>query len=191
MVGGTGEREPLPGLVAAAIEGHQWAWNALVDRFTPLLWSICRGYRLGQADAADVVQVAWLRLMENLDRIQDPNRLAGWLGTTCRRECQAVQRRSRRTEPVGEDGYLDRLVQHVDGPEEWVLLADRDATLWQAFARLSERCQRVLRVLVAGGDDAPASYRVAAEMLGMPIGALGPTRGRCLNQLRQLLADAA
>jgi RNA polymerase sigma factor (sigma-70 family) len=190
MVGETPEQEPLPALVAAAAAGDDQAWDTLVHRFTRLLWAICRGYRLNPMDAADVVQVTWLRLMEHLSRIDDPNRLAGWLATTCRRECQAALRRSRRLEPVGEDAYLDRLTAATDGPEVPMMVAARDQELWRAFARLTERCQRVLRVLVVEVEDRP-SYRAAAEVLDMPVGALGPTRGRCLEQLRRLLGEAA
>lgn len=178
-------------LVHAAAAGDQGSWNEIVERFHRLLWAICRAYRLSSADSADVCQVTWLRLLENLGRIQDPERLPGWLSTTCRRECQAVLRRARRSEPIGADDYLDRLAGNTNGADARAILSDRDRQLWDAFARLNERCQRVLRVLVVDAEDGPPSYAAAAATLGMPAGALGPTRGRCLSRLRRMLEEAA
>src|SRR5262249_29116411 len=83
-------------LLEAARQGNRAAWDALVARFNGLVWSIARGYRLGDADAHDAVQMTWLRLVENLDRIADPERLAAWLATTARRECLQLLRKARR-----------------------------------------------------------------------------------------------
>jgi DNA-directed RNA polymerase specialized sigma24 family protein len=104
----------LPSLVRAAAGGDSHAWKQLVERFADLVWSICRSYRLTDQDAADAVQLTWLHLLEHLDRIRDPQRLAGWLATTCRRECQALLRRSRSSVSV-EQEYLDRLTSIPGG----------------------------------------------------------------------------
>jgi RNA polymerase sigma factor (sigma-70 family) len=169
-------------LLAAAAAGDQRAWDALVQRHTSLLWSIARSYRLSNADAADVVQTTWLRLVEHLDKVADPERLAGWLATTARRECiHLVRRADRRAEASAELPDLPD-----DGPElDAALLRDeRDAELWQALARLDELCQRLLRVLMA---DPPPAYADVAAALGMKVGSVGPTRGRCLDKLRGLV----
>ena len=79
-------------LVARARNGDKQAWDALVERYAPLVWSICRQHRLDGADAADVGQNVWLKLVEQLDRIRDPAALPGWLATTTRRECWRVLR---------------------------------------------------------------------------------------------------
>src|SRR4051794_25415750 len=81
------ERMNLDELVQAAVAGDQAAWNELVERFQGLVWATSRSYRLSRADAADVAQTTWLRLVENLNRIHDPERLGAWLATTARREC--------------------------------------------------------------------------------------------------------
>ena len=175
-------------LVRAASAGDAAAWDALVRRYGGLLWSICRDHRLGDADAADVFQLTWLRLLERLDSLQDPDRVAGWLATTCRRECLAVLRRARRVSPSSEAVELH--TEPAGAADAGILRADRDASVWEAFARLGERCRRVLAVLVARAEDGPPSYARAAEELGMPVGSLGPTRARCLAQLRTLLDDA-
>jgi RNA polymerase sigma factor (sigma-70 family) len=178
--------DPVTAWVLAASGGDSRAWDQLVKRFAGLVWAICRAHRLSADDAADVSQLTWLLLLENLDRIRDPRRLAGWLATTCRRECRAFQRRARSSVAV-EDDHLDRLLGGVAGADRAVLTEDQYASLWEAFLRLSEWCQRILRVLVIEADEGPPSYRVIAEQLGVPVGSLGPTRARCLGQLRKLL----
>lgn len=111
-------------LLRRADAGDQDAWNALVDRYTNLLWGVGRAHRLSTVDAADVVQTTWLRLIENMDRIQDPERLPGWLATTARRECLAVLRRAGR-EPLGsgDDAALD-VIDDLAEPLDARLLAD-------------------------------------------------------------------
>jgi RNA polymerase sigma factor (sigma-70 family) len=177
---------PVPGWVRAAAAGDSQAWEQLVDRYQSLLWSICRSYRLSAEDSADVVQLTWLRLLDNLERIRDPRRLAGWLATTCRRECLALRRRSPSSAAVEEE-RMDRLLGGGAPADEPVLTADQFAILWDAFRRLSEWCQRVLRALVVDPEDGPPSYSLVASQLQVPVGSLGPTRARCLDQLRKLL----
>lgn len=174
----------------SANDGDQSAWNEIVDRFSGLLWATCHAFRLNSADAGDVVQLTWLRLLEHLETIRDPSRLPGWLATTCRRECLVLLRRNRRLQPVDDERLL---FLSADTPatdqaaDAGLLVADRDAGLWTAFSRLSERCQQVLRLLVVIPENGPPSYQLAAQALGLPTGSLGPTRGRCLAQLRDLL----
>ncbi|MDQ1723354.1 MAG: hypothetical protein QOG52_382 [Frankiaceae bacterium] len=177
--------EGLTTLVARAASGEQDAWDALVDRFENLLWSVGRAHRLNTADAADVVQTTWLRLLENLGRIEDPERLAGWLVTTGRRECLRTLRRAGRE--VLDDTALDVVDETAPAPDAALLERERDAALWGFFAQLPERCQRLLRILVAVESTAYAEVSVA---MGMPVGAIGPTRMRCLHKLRMLASGA-
>jgi RNA polymerase sigma factor (sigma-70 family) len=174
-------------LLAQAAAGDERAWNALVAQHTRLLWSVARSYRLDQADAADVVQTTWLRLLEHLDRIEDPTRLVGWLVTTARRECLRVLRRSGRERLiVDEDATLEIVDDDTEPVETRLITNERNATLWQAFRRLPERCQRLLRIAVA----MPQAYDEVSTALGMPVGSIGPTRARCLVQLRKLLVGS-
>ena len=176
-------------LVSKAAGGDQAAWNEIVGRFGRRVWATCHAYRLSQADAADVFQQTWLRVLENLDSLRDPARLGAWIGTTCRNEALVALRRAKRAMPVGQLWQLDRPTGPEEDPERPFLIADRDAELWGAFRRLSLRCQQVLRILVGEAEDGRPSYEHAAVTLDMPIGSLGPTRGRCLTYLRQFLTE--
>jgi len=180
------DSDPVPGWVKAAAAGDQQAWDLLVDRFGGLVWAICREHRLSDSDAADTVQLTWLRLLENLGRIRDPQRLAGWLATTCRRECLAVLRQSKKTVPTTADS-LDLVMGGSGAADQAVLATEQRAILWQAFTRLSDWCQQVLRALILDAEEGPPSYRLVAAQLQTPVGGLGPTRARCLSQLRKLL----
>jgi RNA polymerase sigma factor (sigma-70 family) len=175
----------LDAVLQAAANGDRQAWNALVARYNGLIWSVARAHRLGDADAADVVQTTWLRLVEQLDRIRNPEGVGAWLATTARRECLRVLRVGQRH--VLTDGF-DLPDEQADGALDARLLAgERDATLWRAFGQLGERCRTLLRVLVA---DPPPSYDEVGAALDMPVGSIGPTRARCLEQLRRKLAVA-
>jgi RNA polymerase sigma factor (sigma-70 family) len=187
---GTSRPQDVTNLVLAARDGDESAWNLLVERFSGLVWSVCRSFRLNRADAADVVQMVWLRLLEHLDSLREPERLAGWLATTSRHECHAQLRRRARLQLTDDDRVFDRGAGPQGGADRDVLIADRDATLWEAFDRLGRRCREILRVLVVEPEARP-SYSVAAEALGIPVGSLGPTRARCLEQLRKLLDPAS
>jgi RNA polymerase sigma factor (sigma-70 family) len=174
-------------LVERIRKGDAAAWDALTERYTGLLWSIARGLRLGDADAADAVQTTWLRLLENLDALRDPERVGSWLATSMRHECYDLLRRTARVR-VGAPGATDEwatLPDPADPLDQALLRDERDAELWRAVGRLKPHCQRLLRVLVT---DPPPSYADAAAALGMPLGSIGPTRQRCLSCLRELLA---
>lgn len=174
-------------MVGAAAEGDQGAWDAIVAQFQGLVWATVRSYRLGDAEAADVVQTTWLRLVENLGGLRDPERLGGWLATTARRECLRCLRIGGRSIPVEDDSVFDRAAAEPPPDIDADLLRDeRDTGLWRAFTRISERCQRLLRILTA---DPPPSYEDVSETLDMPIGSIGPTRQRCLDRLRAELVE--
>jgi RNA polymerase sigma factor (sigma-70 family) len=167
-------------LISAANEGDEAAWGAIVDRFTGLVWATARAHRLAPADAADVAQTTWLRLVENLDRIREPERLGAWLATTARRECLRHIRLHGREVATGEDALFE--APSEDTAERRLIVRERNTAVRRAFARISERCQALLRMLAA---PEPLSYEEIAVALGMPIGAIGPTRARCLDQLRR------
>ena len=174
--------------VRAAKDGDRDSWEWLVDRFSRLVWGVVRSNGLNPTDAADAYQLTWLRLIDRIGTIREPARLPGWLATTARNECLGIWRRQGRAAPTDDD-VLDRVAGSAPAADASTLVADRDATLWKAFRRLTLRCQRVLRVLVAEAEDGPPDYRMAALALDIPIGSLGPTRRRCLDKLREMLGD--
>ncbi len=181
------DRSDVASLVQAAAGGDQRAWNALVDRFASTVWAIARGHRLNSADAADVFQTTWMRLFEHLDRIEQPERVGGWLATTARRECLRLLRLSGRQVPSGED--LDVIADPTTSrpPERDLVAEERRNLVNQLVEQLPPRSQVLLRLLSA---DSPLSYKEISEALNMPIGSIGPTRVRALEHLRRLALGA-
>jgi RNA polymerase sigma factor (sigma-70 family) len=169
-------------LVGAAGAGNSEAWNALVERYARLVWSVARGFALSAADAADVSQTTWLRLVEHLGRLREPEALGGWLASTARHECLRVLRRSGR-EVVGFDSDIE-IESGEPTPEAIILDDERDQLLWRSLSEISQRCQVLLRALAT--TPAP-SYQDVSAALGMPVGSIGPTRARCLDHLKRRL----
>ena len=170
----------LSDLLTRAASGDQPAWDEIVERFSSLVWATARAHRLSRDDAADVAQTTWLRLVEHLDRIRDPERLGAWLATTARHESLRVIRRGGREQPTDEPDLFE--APDDDTVDRLLLEQERDGMIWRAFASLSDRCKTLLRILLA---DEPPSYEEVAASLGMPVGAIGPTRMRCLDRLRR------
>jgi RNA polymerase sigma factor (sigma-70 family) len=180
--------EPVDVLVAEATGGSQAAWNALVDRYAALVWSICLRFRLSEPDAADVVQTVWLRTVERLSSLREPAALPGWLATTTRRECLKVASAgSRRSWPLGELAATLPADEDTTAPDAELLAAERRALVREAFAQLPPNCQRLLALLVSGDE---LSYTEIGARLAMPVGSIGPTRSRCLDKLRACPAVA-
>jgi RNA polymerase sigma factor (sigma-70 family) len=182
--------DSIGSLFRAAADGDAVAWESLVKHFSPLVWSIVRAYRLPDADGEEVWQTTWFRLAGNLTQIKEPEKIGGWLASTARHEALKVIRAWRRLTPTDD---LDVLVPWVDEhtPEQAVLDSEeQDAQrerlrqLALAFARLSDPCRRLLRVLMA--TPTPTYAEVSAG-LGMPIGSIGPRRARCLENLRKIM----
>lgn len=180
QAGGRTDKE----LVDAARTGDQPGWDELVARHGSRVWAVARAHRLSSADAEDVFQLTFMRLVTNIDRIRDPARIGAWLATTARHECLRILRRAGRAIPAGDDGALDAPDPLLPAVDARLLAGEREAALHSALGRLSEQCQRLLRVLMA---DPEPSYEEVGRALDMPIGSIGPTRGRCLKHLRGIL----
>jgi RNA polymerase sigma factor (sigma-70 family) len=180
------DAEELGSLVQAAANGDEPAWSALVDHFSGLLWSVAGAYGLPRADVDDVAQVTWLRLVEHLNDVRDPTRLGAWLVTTTRRECLSRARAIGREAPADSGSFLS-LESDSPSPESAVLESERDVMMWRAFRQLGGDCQELLRVLILAQPT--LSYTEVADALGRPIGSIGPTRARCLDQLRRKLGS--
>ena len=177
----------IAALVEAAASGDKGAWDRLVDRFAPTVWAVARGHRLNAADASDVSQTTWLRLVENLDRIVQPERVGAWLATTARRESLRILRLSGRQVPNG-DNFDDVVDVRGDPSRSDGLISNyRAKVVADLVAKLPLRSQTLLRLLSA---DAPLSYKEISEALDMPIGSIGPTRARALEQLKRMAVQA-
>jgi RNA polymerase sigma factor (sigma-70 family) len=169
-------------LLTLAANGERAAWDALVERFGQMVWSVARGFRLDDASAKDVSQTVWLKLIENIDSINDPERLPGWLATTSRREALRVSRAYERDVP----SEFEYDVEDPSPSLEEVLIDDEDHRfVVQAFKTLDEVCQQLLRLMII---EPVLSYEEISEVTGRPIGSLGPTRARCLDKLRSSIS---
>jgi RNA polymerase sigma factor (sigma-70 family) len=169
-------------LVTRAAEGDPNAWAEIVERYTPLVLSICTRFKLSSADTEDVAQMIWLLLVERLGKLRDPAALPGWLGTTTRRECLRVVNAADKSGQ--RQAKLDEALQYADDTaiDEEILIAERNAVLLEAFAELPPDCQQLLSMLLA---DPPNSYPEISATLNIPVGSIGPQRARCLERLRR------
>ena len=177
-------------LVHRAAEGDPAAWDAIVDEYAGLLWSVVRGFRFNEAQAADAVQTTWLRLVEHVADLREPDHLAGWLKTTAHRVCLQVIRQCGREQLVDWDEDRPpvsgaRYDLDEDGPEAATLRQEQHVLVRRALAELPDRHRQLMELLVASP---PISYQDISVRLGMPIGSIGPTRGRILAHLREALA---
>jgi len=188
MAGKEIDSSDVAALVRRAADGDRMAWERLVSQYERLIWSITVEFKLGESDAADVSQTTWLRLLEHVDRIQHPDRVGSWLAATARNECLRNLAARKRLVLGHEDTELGTAavaaVAHAPEVDERLLADERDQVVRDAMSRLPGRWQRLLEMLMA---DPPVSYTEISDQLGVPIGSIGPTRGRCLAQLRVLL----
>lgn len=179
---------PTAALVAASAAGDPAAWNALVERFAGLVMAVARRHRLPEKDAEDVSQTVWLRLVEHLTRVRDPEALAGWLVSTTRNESLRQLRisgRVRPVDPLAPSPFEEGTTEDVDAD---LLRLERRQALRAGLHQLPGRDRELLLLLV---HDPPISYAEIGRRLGMPVGGIGPTRRRCLDRLRATPAVSA
>ena len=167
-------------LVSRVSDGDQDAWNELIERYAPLVWSICARSLPSREDIDDAAQSVWLLLVENIGGLRDPAALPGWLATTTRRECFRILGAAKRREQGGLEEQVPPGL--ADSTEQEVIAAERDAALRAAFDELQRGCRELLAMLMS---DPPRSYAEISATLGIPVGSIGPTRARCLDQLRR------
>jgi RNA polymerase sigma factor (sigma-70 family) len=171
-------------LVRRAAEGDHWAWERLVDQYARLIWAMTRDFKLVESDAADVFQATWLRLLEHIDRLEQPARVGSWLAATARHECLRSLAARKRVMLVHDDVTLEDGPAHGPEIDERLLSEERAQAVRDALSRLPWRWRRLVEMLMA---DPPVPYTEISDQLGLPIGSIGPTRGRCLERLRVLL----
>jgi RNA polymerase sigma factor (sigma-70 family) len=176
-------------LVVRVTNGDQQAWDALVDRYAPLIWSICREHGLSDADVHNAGQAVWRQLVSQLGAVREPAVLAGWLAATTRRECGKVRRTARKLQAGGHALNAETMPDKQIGmTEQELLAAERNAVLREAFTRLPPCCQQLIAMLTG---DPPTPCDQISAILGIPTNSIGPRRSRCLDQLRHDPALAA
>jgi RNA polymerase sigma factor (sigma-70 family) len=173
-------------LVGLAGGGEPRAWEELVARFGGMIAATGRRYRLNASDVAELQQTTWLRLVENLHRIEQPERVGGWLATTARRESLQLLRRSSKYHGGADQMLANMPDKHLPDPDSGPIAEEREAVVRAAWERLKPRCQQLLSLLVS---DDPMGYKDLSQLLKMPVGSIGPTRARCLEHLRRLVAE--
>ena len=171
-------------LVRLAASGDKAAWERLVDQFSRLIWAMTRDFKLCESDAADVVQATWLRLLENIHRIEYPERIGSWLATTARHECLRHVAAGKRVMLVQDHDAFSGSSGQQPAVDERLLADERAQAVRVALSQLPSRSQRLLELLMA---DPPVPYVEISDRLGLPIGSIGPTRSRCLERLRVIL----
>ena len=177
------EDRSVTDLVARATNGDKRAWDDLVERYAPLVWSICRRHQLSGADAGDVQQSVWLQLVSQLDKIRDPAALPGWLATATRRECGRVLRTARGPLAAGYVRHAKTSPDQQAGMvEQELLAAERHAALREACTRLPRCCQQLISMLT---EDPPVLYAQISASLNIPVSSVGRRRSRCLDKLRR------
>jgi RNA polymerase sigma factor (sigma-70 family) len=174
----------IAALVRRAAEGDRWAWERLVDQYARLIWAMTRDFKLGESDAADVFQATWLRLLEHIDRLEQPARVGSWLAATARHECLRSVAAHKKVMPVHDHVTLQGGVPHGPEIDEGLLREERAQAVRDALSLLPWRWRRLVEMLMA---DPPVPYTEISDELGLPVGSIGPTRGRCLERLRVLL----
>jgi len=163
-------------LLAAALDGDEKAWKQLVDRLQGAIWGATSRLGLTSAQADDVFQTVWLRLLDRHETITDPQRLAGWLKTVARNEGLAILRHQARDQPTE---LIDLRTSPVDGPEADLEGRTNSQLMVAGFSKLSEDCKDLLYLIAT-----KTPYRTISERLGMAVGTIGPARNRCLKVLR-------
>lgn len=177
---------PVTWLVDRAAAGDEQAWQEIVERYAPLLASVTRRFRLTTAEAQDVGQIVWLRLVEHLGNLREPRALPMWIITTAKREslrCVSDRRRTVSHDPL-DPSWQSPPAGDAE-PVAGLLRAERHEALLAGLAELPERQRELLLLLVA---DPPLSYAQISQRTGIPVGSIGPTRGRALERLRQTYA---
>jgi RNA polymerase sigma factor (sigma-70 family) len=167
--------------------GKESALDELVRVMSPVLWHVVRATGLDRETTEDVVQNTWLTLVRSAESVRDPQAITRWLCTSARREAWRVSKAATRARPV-DDEVIDARMPVETSPESEVVTDDEKARLWEALGRLSERCQKLLRIVA--WEPRP-DYSSVAEGMQMPIGSIGPTRRRCLDKLRVALGGAS
>lgn len=177
----------LATLVRRVRHRDQDAWAELVTRFSPVVWTVARSFRLDPADCEDVCQLTWSRVVAGIDSLRQPERLGTWIVTTARREALRYLMQTRRNPWPADVTTLDWQPSGDASPEETVVARQQGAYLLKLFRELPEQHQLLMALLLS--ESAP-SYDEISKILDIPRGSIGPTRNRILRRMREALNEA-
>lgn len=176
-------------LVQECLSGNREAWESLVQRYSRLIYSIALRSGLSEDDAADIFQAVCVKLLANLEKLKDDKHLTGWLITTAKHECVHTLRQRQRTQSLmpihNNDSKLALLAADDPFPDEAMVHVEEEHMVRQAVTELNTRCRQLIELLYLA--DPPASYVDISQSMNMPIGSIGPTRARCLKNLKERL----
>jgi RNA polymerase sigma factor (sigma-70 family) len=172
-------------LIDACLAGDETAWAALIQRYRRLIYTIPLRFGMPPAAAEEIFQEVCLTLLQKLHTLRDQARLSAWIVTVARRACIKHWRQSPASASL--DDLADQSAEYDGDMDEELLILERRHTLQQALERLDERCRQLLEALFLA--DPPPSYQQLARSLDMPEGSIGPTRARCLQKLRHIVAE--
>ena len=191
----TGTKLPLiddRALVEACVAGDTEAWETLIHRYQRLIYSIPIRAGFSPVDAADIFQSVCLKLFQKLSTLRKQEKISSWLMTTTTRECwHVVEKRRRETQPsIYDDDYETDIVNKLTAAEPLAdqqrIVFERQQTVREAVYALSERCRSLITLLFYSKEE--PSYADIARRLKLPLNSIGPTRARCLQQLKRILA---
>jgi RNA polymerase sigma factor (sigma-70 family) len=172
-------------LVDACLRGDETAWASLIRRYRRLIYTVPLRFGMPLSAAEEIFQEVSLILLQKLHTVRDETRLSAWIVTVTRRAC--IQRWRRLPAAISIDELTDHPDEIDSNMEEALLNLERRHALQQAMEQLDERCHKLIQALFL--TDPPSSYQEIAQALGVPEGSIGPTRARCLDKLRRIVAD--
>ena len=177
-------------LLLSCRRGDESSWQALVDRYQRLIYTIPRRAGLNEDQAGEVFQEVFVTLFEKMNEINEPDRLHAWLVTTARRKTWRLvsKERSSQSTKAGDADAGDDALAVVDNaplPDETLVRLEEQHRIRAALAELDPRCRQLLTMLYY--EPEPPPYSEIAAALGKPEGSIGPTRARCLKKLLKLL----
>ena len=173
-------------LVQGCINGDEQAWNALIDKYKRLIYSVPVRLGLDTDDASDVFQSVCVELFTNLSKLRKVQSLPSWLITIATHKCYQLHRKGRHE--VELEGMEEDVTQaFAVMPAETLQEIQQEQMVRDAIARLSPRCAQIVQMLFF--DQPPVPYSELAQRLGLATGSIGFIRGRCLGRLQKILQE--
>ena len=175
-------------LIAHCLQRDNLAWEVLVTRYERLVYAIPRKFGLSAPECDDVFQATYLALLKELPKLRHPEAIASWLTVTARRETWRIRwhKENQHSDSADPIPLLETLAEDDENPDNQLEKHEQLQQLLSAVQKLGERCQALIQLLYLNPE--PSAYEQVAQQLGLPLGAIGPNRARCLQKLRQLLA---